>query len=158
MKLKQYLNESLESKIQKITDKICKQYNVLSVPVKFSNKQLSGGSAYYASTHLKGGKIYTPVNITIGEWAAVKKYPDEWIHIFAHELAHHVLAQTKSSLSHNTLHGQLTDKLEAQLSKLTSPPDPKRLAKEKYWKTNKEELIAAHGLESYNKQMDAFKQ
>ena len=54
MKLKQYLNESVETDIQKFINKISKEYKIPTVKVKFSNKQLSGGDAYYQTQRIRG--------------------------------------------------------------------------------------------------------
>lgn len=123
MKLKQYLNESLETDIQRIINTISKEHKISTVKIKFTNKQLSGGDAYYHHSRVKGMKKITPINITIGEWKAIKEYPDEWQHRLAHELAHHILAQTQSTLRHSKKHDTLTDKIESKIRKSTKVKD-----------------------------------
>lgn len=161
MKLKQYLNESLETDIQKIVNKISKEYKISSVKVKFTDKQLSGGDAYYRTSRVKGMKKITPINITIGEWDAIKEYSDEWQHRLAHEVSHHILAQTETTLRHSKKHDKLTNKIETQLRKVKVKPklsnkETKRVVdKLKYWLSpkNKMELIDYHGQKKYDKEI-----
>jgi hypothetical protein len=162
MKLKRYLNESIETDIQKFVNTISKEHKIATVKIKFSNKQLSGGDAYYQTQKIRGMKSITPVNITIGEWQAIKEYPDEWQHRLAHELAHHILAQTQTTLRHSKKHNNLTDKIEFQIrNKIKVKPsmskDDIKKVKDKlnYWldPINKMELIDYHGQKTYDNEI-----
>lgn len=161
----EYLNESLESDIQRTVDKISKKNNIPSVKVKFSNKQLSGGEAYYATSRVRGTKAISPVNITIGEWDAIKEHPDEWQYRLAHEIAHHILAQTQSTLSHSKKHDKLSSNIEGQLRRSikvkpkVSSKEVKRIKdKLDYWldPKNKMELIDHHGQKTYDDQIKSW--
>jgi len=163
--IESYINESLETDIQKVVDKISKDNKIQSVKVRFSNKQLSGGDAYYQSSHLKGTKNYKPINITIGEWDSIKEYPGEWQHRLAHEIAHHILAQTQSTLRHSKKHDKLTSNIENQLRKFIkvkpklSSKEVKRIKdKLDYWldPDNKMELIDYHGQKTYDNQIKSW--
>ena len=162
MRLKAYLKESIETDIQKLADSISKEYQIPTVKVRFSNKQLAGGDAYYATTRIKGIKSITPNNITIGEWQAIKDHPDEWQHRLAHELAHHILAQTQSTLRHSKKHDNLTSKIETKIRKsikvkpkLSNIETKKIKDKLDYWldPINKMELIDIHGQTVYDKEI-----
>lgn len=120
MRLKQYIIEakSLNNQVQKAVDKLCKEYKVPLIPIRFSNKQLSKGLAYYTSMRYKGSKTIIPKSITIGEWEAVQDYPDEWLYTVGHELAHHILGQTDSSLRHTKKHETLSKTLENKLKRV----------------------------------------
>jgi hypothetical protein len=166
MRLKQYLNESIEIDIQNFINNISKEYKIPTVKVKFSNKQLSGGDAYYQTSHLKGQRNYNAINITIGEWDAIKDHPDEWQFRLAHELSHHILAQTQSTLRHTQQHNKLTDKIKFQIKrsikvKTTISKDEIKKVKDKlaYWldPINKMELIDHHGQKTYDNEIKKMK-
>lgn len=162
MRFQSYLKESIENDIQKAFDQICKEYNISTVPIKFSNKQLSKGLAYFSSIRNKGSKPIIPKSITIGEWKYVKDYPDEWLYIIGHEIAHHILSQTDSSLRHTNKHEILARKMEVQLKRelkikpSISKDELKRIKnKLQYWldPKNKMKLIDIHGQKTYDNEI-----
>ena len=165
MRFQYYLNEAVENDIQKAVNQICKGYNISTVPIKFTNKQLTKGPAYFSSMRYKGSKTITPQSITIGEWKYVKDYPDEWIYTLGHEVAHHILSQTDSSLKHTNKHEILARKLEVQLKRelkikpSISKDELKKIKdKLKYWldPKNKMELIDIHGQKTYDQQIKSW--
>ena len=157
MKRYKSLQESvLEQQIQKIIDNYCKENNMPSIIIKYTNKQFRQGEAYYQTQKIKGGSINTPVNITIGSWDSIKNFVDEWSFALAHELAHHELNITQNSLSHSKKHETLTYKINDYIlrnSKKDKGDKKNIIDKLQYWVDNKEELIKMHGKDTYEKEI-----
>jgi hypothetical protein len=133
--------DNYEQRIQDWADGYCHSVRIPKIKLFFSNAKLSG-TAFYQTQKIKGGKINTPVSITIGEWNAIKSYPDEWIYALAHELAHHELNVKKNSLSHTKEQDELTQRIEKEMKMRFATTDKKRIMdKINYWKTHKDEII-----------------
>jgi len=159
------LNESLQQDIQKAVDTISKEHKIQSVTIKFVTRALRGGDAFYQTSHKKGTRDYTPLNITIGDWAWIKDHPDEWLFRLAHEVAHHILAQTQSTLRHSGKHLKLADQIENKLRHLVKPKkklSPLELQRVRdklnYWTGDgKKDMLAHHGKKVYADEVRTMK-
>lgn len=150
--------KEIENKIQSVADKYLESKNVPKIKIKFKDKAHSGGeSAYYATYRIVGGKKNFPKYIEIGDFATLYKYPDEFLDILGHEIAHHIVNTQSDSLRHNVKFEKISDKVISELKGLWNVKDSsqKYIDKLKYWEDekNKKELIEIHGKENYEKEI-----
>ena len=153
--LKIATQKSSKKIVQDAVNDICREEKIPPIRLKFTDRALSKGSAYYSTT--KVGDKNKPVSITVGEWGAMKTDAQEVAYVVGHELAHHVMNVRNNSLRHNQKFKSMSDKFENKLLrkigdklgglKKNKPnvAELKRLRKKlKYWQEHKKELIEEH--------------
>jgi Zn-dependent peptidase ImmA (M78 family) len=115
IKLKTILNEAQPQYVldsikdaKRIFKELQKMYpKIPKFPLKFKNLNGRGGG-YITTSHRRGSKIYTVIDMVIDNSGMWSNDPDYSV---CHEFAHVILAHKNGNLTHNATHSNLTYKL-----------------------------------------------